>query len=305
MKLVPRRSVISVAGVLGMLSTSPALAQPAPAVSLPAIEIWGGVAIAAPVSGGTLESRYAPPLLLGGESIASLAAQTLRVDTGWGAGAEAGVNLFLTRRFGVQAGFAYSRATASGANGPYAVSLRYISRQPPDYVAREYTTGSSSPWSDTVGKLGTRSASFGGVVRLGTAGSRFGGTVAAGIVLGHLTGELESLGYTQFVLGGHSTLFATRHRVVVTPTGEDTRVEPYCGGDVSARLSHRVAVVTGLRVRLGSSASAALRADRLVDPNEDTFTPALSEVATTLNVQPLNLPSQRWHVYGGLKVFLW
>jgi hypothetical protein len=58
---------------------------------------------------------------------------------------------------------------------------------------------------------------------------RLGGTIVGGVDIVWLTGELESLGYTQFILGGHTTLCSVTHRVRVRPAKVDRSFGPYVG----------------------------------------------------------------------------
>jgi len=140
----------------------------------------------------------------------SRASQVLTVEADAGFGADLGVNVFFNRVLGVQGAVTAASANVSGTNGDYDTFLRYISLPPPDYQPRENTYEQSTPWEPTTGTLGYRSLAIGAVVRWRTDTGRVGGTLAGGIDFDWFTGELESVGYTQFILGGHSTLFPVR-----------------------------------------------------------------------------------------------
>jgi hypothetical protein len=256
------------------------------------------------VAGGTLDAAYSPPLQLGGTPIESRSTQTLSIDTGVGEGINAGANLFFNRVVGLQAAFTWARADVGGANASYDVHLRCISRPPPDYVPQEVSLDRSDPWMATEGMLRYRSIALGGVLRWRASRDRVGGTVAGGVNFARYSGDIVSFAYTQFILGGHSTLFSTRHRAVMALADAKIFERPYVGGDVHTMVSRRVAVLGGVRLVLGPRLSVSTRFERLVDPNEDTWTPTDADAAERLGIQPLSLSGIRWQVVVGLKVFV-
>ena len=257
-----------------------------------------------PLSDGALTLDHEPPMRLGGTPIESRAHQVLNVETGVGRGMDVGANVFFNRVFGVQGAFTAASADVSAVNGDYDTYLRYISLPPPDYQPTENTISSSTPWEPTAGTLGRRSLAIGGVVRWGTVTGRVGGTLAGGVDIEWVTGELASAGYTQFILGGHSTLFAVTHRVRVRPAEGDRAFGPYVGGDVSIALGRWAAIMAGGRVRLTSGRSVPVEVVELLDPSENPWVPELAEVAAALDGQTLELPGMRWHIGVGLKVFV-
>jgi hypothetical protein len=281
-----------------------AAAQTARAIDPPRAEIWGGWAVAMPTSNGTLASAYEPPMRLGGTPLESRAHQLLDVDAAAGHGVGLGINVFLNRVLGVQGAFTATSANLSGTNGPYDTFLRYSSSPPPDYQPREYTFEQSTPWAPTAGTLGYRSIAIGGVARWRTTSGRLGGTIAGGVDIDWLTGELDSLGYTQFILGGHSTLFSVTHRVRVRPSTGQRLVGPYLGGDVHVAINEWVAVTAGVHVRLTSVRAVPIQVVGLVDPGENTWEPGLPDVAAALEGQPLELPGTCWRTLVGMKLFL-
>jgi hypothetical protein len=281
-----------------------AVAQTAGTANPPRVEIRGAWAILMPVSNGTVDSAYEPPMRLGGTPLESRAHQVLRVEAGAGHGLDLGANIFFNRVFGVQGAFTATSADVAGSNGDYDTFLRYISSQPPDYQPREYTYEQSAPWARTTGTLGYRSLAIGGVVRWRTTTGRIGGTIAGGIDIDWLTGEIDSLGYTQFILGGHSTLFSVTHRVRVQPLTGERLVGPYLGSDVHVAINDWIAIMAGVHVRLASFRAVPIQVVGLVDPDENTWVPGLPEVAAALDGQPLELMGMRWRTLVGMKLFL-
>jgi hypothetical protein len=283
-----------------VFSTSVAAAQP-PSAGSERIVVWGSAAVAAPSSGGSLASVYSPVLELS-SGYTSHAEQTLNVDRGTGAGAEIGVDVFLTRIVGIQAALVRSRASLSGSgNSEYRTSLRYIGMQPPDYVPREYTTENAQAWPDTTGSVSSSTLLVGGVVRLGSAGSRISGTLAGGVSSTRVDARVESLAYTSYRLGGHSVLFGSQHRVVIGTAGSDAVLRPYLAGQIGLRLNGRLSAVAGLRVEIGGAATINVRPDSLVDPNDGIFVPNLADAGSVLALQPMQLPMPRGEVMVGLR----
>jgi hypothetical protein len=282
----------------------PTAAQTAGTAAPSRVEIWGAWATTAPIRSGALESAYEPPLRLGGTPIESRAQQVLTVDADAGFGVDLGASVFFNRVLGVQGAFTATSAGVGGANGDYETYLRYVSRPPPDYQARENTFEQSLPWAPTAGTLGYRSISVSGVVRWRTAAGRVGGTLTGGVDIDWFTGELESLGYTQFILGGHSTLFPVTHRVRIRPSDGEAAMRPCVGGDVHLAITRRVAIMAGIRVRLQSGRTVPIQVVGLVDPGENPWTPEVPEVAAALDGQPLELPGVRWKTFVGVKLLV-
>jgi hypothetical protein len=281
-----------------------AAAQTAGAIDPPRAEIWGAWAVAMPISNGTVDSAYEPPMRLGGTPLDSRARQILNLEAGAGHGIDLGANVFFNRVLGVQGAFTATSANVSGMNGDYDTFLRYISRPPPDYQPTEHTYEQSTPWGPTTGTLRYRSLAVGGVVRWRTATGRVGGTLAGGVDIDWFTGELESLGYTQFILGGHSTLFPVTHRVRVRPSTGERSFGPYVGVEVHVATTKRVAIMAGVHVRLTSDRAMTIQVVDLIDPGENPWVPEVPEVAAALDGQLLELPGTRWRTLVGLKLFL-
>ena len=299
-----RFTIAIMAGLAALGLPGAAAAQTGQAVTPPRAEIWGAWAIAAPMGDGRLESAYEPPMRLGGTPLDSRASQVLSVEAAAGYGIDLGANIFFSRVFGIQGAFTATSAGLGGTNGDYHTFLKYSSNPPPDYQPRESTAEQSMPWEATTGTLECRSLAIGGVVRWRTHTGRVGGTLAGGVDIEWRSGEIESLGYTQFILGGHSTLFSATHRVRVAPPDGERSYRPYVGGDVHVAIARRLAIMAGVRVRLTSGRTVPIQVVDLVDPGESTWVPERSDVAAALSGQPLELAGTSWRTLVGLKLFL-
>jgi hypothetical protein len=189
---------------------------------------------------------------------------------------------------------------ASGANRDLQIGLRYRAIQPPDLQPREFTFAQSLSWGATTGRLRASTVAFEGLVRLAPT-RRAGGTLTAGVALERYAGDIESLAYTQFVLGGHATLSAITHRVRMAPVGAQTFARPSAGGDVQVRIAPHVAIVAGVRLVFGSSRIIRTQADGLVAPSESPSPPDLSNVRAALGRPALDLSGVRWRTLLGVR----
>jgi hypothetical protein len=266
------------------------------------VSVWAGATVTAGSSGGVLPTDYAP-VLQGADSYTSHATQQLSVNLASGLGVDLGADIYFSRRVGLELGLAVQRATVTGSgNSDYVVHLQYVSRQPPDYVPREYTTDTATPWPDTTGSASSTSVQIGLAARAGGQGSRVEGTVSGGLSLCRVDARIESVAYTAFWMGGHATLFSSQHRVAVDTSESGWFARPYLSGDVGVRVAGRTSLVGGVRVVLGSTPELAVRPDHLVDPGEGVSPPDLTEVQRVLAMGPLDLVQPRWRVVAGVRI---
>jgi hypothetical protein len=138
--------------------------------------------------------------------------------------------------------------------------------------------------------------------------------MAGGLSFDRHSGAVENVIYTQFILGGHSVLFPVHHRMVMELTGDRGDVAPYVAADFHVAISPRVAILVGMRGTLAPEVTLATRPARLVDPNDDPWTPEIADVQAVMGDQPLQLyvpivesrpaGSGRWHLLLGAKVFV-
>ena len=240
----------------------------------------------------------------GGTVLESRTTQTLTVGAEGGNGFDVGVNVFVTTAFGFQAAFTHSSAEVSGFAGDYTDYIKYVSRPPPNYDPVEVTSTSSSPGRPPTGALTSTSFALGGVVRWSGAHGRVGGTVSGGLHVDRYSGHVQNPVYTQFVLGGHSTLFSTHHRLVMAVEESQRFWGPYVAADFHVGVGPRAGFFAGIRAMPGSTITIPLSADSLVDPSEDTWTPDIAAVQQVVGSQPMELPGMRWQFLAGVKAFV-
>lgn len=280
------------------------LAQGPPPPSGPAsrVEVWAGGAWSPATTGGVVRSDFAPPLANG--TGAGTATLRLTVESSDAFGFDAGARVFLTRHLGFEIAGGRTWTKLSGANEPYSLVLDYVSRQPPDYTPRDVRYTSSPLWPDTRGDRRVTTLVAGPALRWTQTGGRISGTVSGGLSLQRFDGAVRSLAYTEFRLGGHSTLFYSQHRIEVEPEPGHWFAGPYLATDVRLRLAGPVGLVGGVRVHLGDNPlSSRVRVVRLVDPNDDVFVPELPTVQRALEPGAvMDLAAARWQAFVGLTI---
>lgn len=262
------------------------------------IEAWGGFSGAIAGPSGTIVSAYTPPLIFGSDSTGS-AGQTLAIDAGRGPGWQVGVNLFPSRHVGVQLIVDRASMDVSGANGPYAVTLTYTSRQPPDYVPRVFTTSASTPWPQTTGSLQQLAVAFNLVARTDPR-RRVIASVSGGGSYYRLTGTVQPLGYTEFHLGGHSTLFSEDFRLAVSPEGHVFGFN--AGADVSVAIARHAAVVAGIRFLGGPAADVPVRIAAIANADQIVFSQTIENISKQMALPGARLSVAAARTLVGLKL---
>lgn len=297
--LVSLLAVVTAGAAEGAPQSGPA-PPPAPPPA-PRLEFTVGWTTVPPVSGGGLDVAFSPVLRQGGTRAASESTQRLVVDSGLAHGVEFSVAGFPRRRLGVFASVEATRAVLRGANPDYRTLLRFVSAQPPDYVPTERLVGDLLPWQDTSGHLRARALTF-GVAARAAPGRRVAGAVRAGLALERWSGDVRSAAYTQFVLGGHATLFSVAHRIALSPVEEQTLVRPHLGLDAHVTIAPSLALVGGLRITAGAERRIRVEAATVVDPGENPFPPELEDVRPVMGQPELTLPGVRWRALLGLRL---
>ena len=232
----------------------------------PRVEFWGAVTPGQMGPSGSVVSSYSPPLLLDGSDYTSHASQTVTFDGQAHVGFEAGSNLFFARHAGLQLIFDRQSPDLEGTNGPYDVTLNYISRPPPDNQAIPVTVHKSTPWPDTTGSITQSTFSLNGVVRAGTA-SRIDVTFSGGLSIQRLSGTVQPVGFTQYNLGGHSVLFENEYHLAMS-LGPTSAVGFNLGGDLNVHVARQVALLFGYRYFGGPSVDMPVHVASVLNPEE-------------------------------------
>ena len=260
--------------------------------------MWGGFGLSFAGPSGELTSAYSPSLLLDGSYISS-ATQTLVFDTSTAPGFEAGVNFFPAPHVGIQVLVDRTSADLSGVNGPYDVSLQYVSTPPPFYTPVPVTLQTSTPWPDTSGSLAQWTFAINAVARVGNPG-RVSATFSGGLSNYLLSGSIQPLAYTTFHLGGHSVLFEDDYRLAV----EMERAHAFgwnAGADVNVPLGGHVALLVGYRYLGGPTADVSVHPSEVLNPSEVFFQQTLDEITRQLALAPVRVSPSGSRLIVGLK----
>ena len=252
----------------------------APAAAQSRAELFGSFAVPARVVTGTFTSGY-EPLLINGGTATGQAGQTLQLVGGRPGGFLAGVNWLPSGRLGVQLFGSRASHSIGGANAPSQVRLTYLTRQPPDYIEREFTYQQSFDWPDTEGTFTLWRLGANGLLRLG--GERVDLTLTGGLLLSHLSGYFDKASYVEFRLGGHSTLFY-EEALARLQFSDEWRAGYNAGVDVAIATGRHVALTAGVRV-LSSPARVPLVAE-ILNPDQLIFDVPLNRVQEHIATQP-------------------
>jgi opacity protein-like surface antigen len=156
-------------------------------------------------------TRYSTPF--NAESVnMSSASQTLAINGRSSLAIGGSVSYFPGRSFGIQVHTDYFSSSLYGQNEPYEISFKYIGIDWPYPTPVERTVESSIPWPDTEGKLRHLTLSLNGIVRF-EAGRKAAFYLSAGLSYFLMRGEIASLGYSKFWMGGHAVLYSEHARL--------------------------------------------------------------------------------------------
>jgi hypothetical protein len=265
------------------------------------VDLAFGSGIATAPGNTNYESRYEP--LLPNVEHTSLATQTLSIDPRpaplfWG-----GVDWLPSPHSGFAARVEYRRLPVSGLNTPYDVSLTYTSRPPPSGEPTALTFEQSLDWPETDGELRQLTVSVGVIAHAGRpqgAGVRFFG----GMGFTNVRGTLAPLGYTSFLLGGHSVLFED-HAQVTADLESTTKIGLSLGAELHAPLGGRAAFAAGIRYFLPQTMEVPVVPTGLVEgapvPLREI---SAAELQRVLDPAPLTIRPTTFDVVAGLKIRL-
>jgi hypothetical protein len=178
--------------------------------SSPSWRVIVGPSITLPAFDTTYVTRYSPPFQY--VPYTSTATQTMPLDAGTGPGVLVGIERTLGRHVGLQLSAHYGAASLSGAPGRYDLSMRYTSRPPPSYDPVEVSLKRSEAQPEAEGRLKTLAVAF-DFVAWTEVGARARLGVSAGPAWLRTKGRAESLVYTSYFMGGHSTAFSQDYLV--------------------------------------------------------------------------------------------
>jgi hypothetical protein len=214
------------------------------------------------------------------------ATQTLPLDAGKGPGVWLGVERALGPHAGLQLSAHYGEADLSGAPGQYDLTMKYTSRPPPSYGPVEVSLQHSAAQPAADGRLKTLALALDFVVwaDLGRHG-RVG--VSAGPAWLHTKGHAESLVYTAYFMGGHSTAFSEDYLLSFEfPAGA---IGLDAGGFAEVDLGRRVGLRLDVRYCGGPEQDAEVALVDIVDVDPTLRSVELAEIERGLAPVPVRL----------------
>jgi hypothetical protein len=276
-------------------------AQPGSPGTESRVELWGAATVAPSGPAGVLATAYSPPLLFDG-GFTSRGEQTLTARSEFGFGITGGLNVFPSAHAGFQILLDRAACTVAGMNGPYVVSLQYISRQPPNDEPQTVNVRQSFDWPATSGTLTQMAVGFDAVVRLGRP-DRLAMTASAGPTYFRVGGSVQPLGFTTFRLGGRSVLFEDDYRLAMSLASANV-LGFNAGGELSAAVGRRTAIVVGYRYFGAADRDVAVRPTSVLNADQVTFEQTIGEIASRLGPNAMRVSVSGSRVVMGVKVML-
>lgn len=229
-------------------------------------------------------STYSPPFQYVEHT--SAATQTMPLDAGKGPGVLVGLERTLGRHVGLQLSAHYAEADITGAPGQYDLSMRYISRPPPQYEPVEVSLHRSEAQPGAEGRLKTLAVALDLVAwaDLGAHG-RLG--FSAGPAWLRTKGRAESLVYTAYHMGGHSTSFYQDYLVSFEFPASTLGLD--LGGFAEVDLGRRVGLRLDVRYCRGPEHDADVTLREIVNADEVIWSTDLADIQAGLAPAPVRV----------------
>jgi len=290
--------LVAAGGFAALLVAVPGRAEEPPAQ--PGSVPWRvivGPSLVLPAFETTYASTYSPPFQYVPHT--SDATQGMPLDAGAGPGLLVGVERSLGPHVGLQLTAHYGEADLSGAAGQYDLTMKYTSRPPPSYEPVEVSLRRSEAQPGAEGRVKTLAVAFDLVAwaDLGPHG-RLG--VAAGPAWLHAKGRAESLVYTAYHMGGHSTSFYQDYLVSFEFPASTLGLD--VGGFAEVDLGHRVGLRLDARYVWGPEQDADVTLREVVNADEVVWTAELAEIETGLAPAPVRVDPSFFRVALALTV---
>lgn len=258
------------------------LAAPLARAGEPSWRVFAGPSRVGPSLSTTYVSSYSPPFQY--TPYTSAATQVVPLEGASGLGLLLGLERDLGRYLGLQLTVGRGRGDVSGGPGQYDLAMRYTARPPPSYQPVEVSLARAEAQPEATGHLDslvvaldlTASAELGSRGRLG---------VGAGPAWLHAEGRAQSLVYTVYYMGGHSTSFYEDHRVYFDFPSATLGLD--AGAFAEIELGPRLGLRLDLRYTWGPEQQAEVTVGGLVDPRSVARTLPAEDVQRGLAPRPV------------------
>jgi hypothetical protein len=279
------RRKIAAIGFVALLAAAPGRAEePSPEAGSLSWRVVVGPSLVLPAFDTTYVSTYSPPFQYVEHT--SAATQMMPLDAGKGPGVLLGIERSLGPHVGLQLSAHYGEADITGTAGQYDLSMTYSSRPPPSYEPVEVTVRRSETQPGAEGRLKTLAVALDLVAwaDLGALG-RLG--VAAGPAWLHTKGQAESLVYTAYHMGGHSTSFYQDYLVSFEFPASTLGVD--VGGFAEVGLGRHVALRLDARYVWGPEQDGDVTLREVMNAEEVIWTAELADIQTSLDPAPVRV----------------
>jgi len=265
-------------------TASPLAAEAPPPVPSPPWRVIVGPSLVLSAFETTYASTYSPPFQYVEHT--GTATQTMPLDAGKGPGVLVGLERTLGRHVGLQLSADYGEADITGAPGQYDLSMRYISRPPPSYEPVEVSLRRSEARPSAEGRSKTLAVALDLVAwaDLGAHG-RLG--ISAGPAWLHTKGRAESLVYTAYHMGGHSTSFYQDYLVSFDFPADALGLD--IGGFAEVDLGRRVGLRLDVRYCWGPEQDADVTLREIVNVDEVIWSAELADIQAGLAPAPVRV----------------
>jgi hypothetical protein len=208
------------------------------------------------------------------------------LDADAGPGLLVGIERRLGPHVGLQLSAHYGEANLTGATGQYDLTMLYTSRPPPSYEPVEVSLQRSMAPPAAEGRLRTLAVAL-DLVAWADVGPRGRVGVSAGPAWLHVKGEAESLVYTAYFMGGHSTSFYEDYLLAFEFPADTLGLD--MGGFAEVDLGRRVGLRLDVRYCWGPEQDAEVTLHEIVNADEVIRSAELADIQSALAPAPVRL----------------
>ena len=254
-----------------------------------------------PSLGGTYVHRFEPPFSY--PHVTSSAGQTLtfKATPGVRWGSAFGINLLLSDHAGIQVlawGFEKALDIESSAVD---ILLEYEARYPPDYIPRDVRIQASYPWPDAEsGRTRNLILALNGLVRVGHR-KPFALDLSAGLAYTRWEGDMKTLFYAKYWLGGHSVLMSYTYKLKMI-CGPEGKIGFNAGIACDVAIARGVCLMIEGRYAFFSSGTPVIRFELI--PGTGYITPEDESAVRNLVPNFLPIDPSSFRFAAGFKISL-
>lgn len=270
-----------------------------PRSPLPVLEVWGGVTFGSAPLDGKLAATY-EPLFSYGVALSSSGSQSLVLTTGRSLGFEGGVALFPSEHGGVELRIERMEPAVGGTSSPHRAQVTYTAMYPPAYQPQVVTSQREDVWADPEGAASATLVSVNAVGRW-AAGKAAIVRISGGLTLARVSASVDSIGFAEYRLGGHSVLFSEIKKLEFV-LGPSTAVGLNVGAGVDLRLTPHVAIAVDGRWFHMGAVTPEVTFTAVTNATEVIWETDLAAARGRFDFDPCTLGVHRLRAQAGVKI---